>query len=116
MYLQIGSAILAILALLASFYALFLAGKYNVASVTRRQLAQIEAELLEQADAIDTIRTSVRKVTNRINARHARSAKNGESFTPDLSTEAGRTAARLALEADLAKSGRLNPKEHLKSR
>jgi hypothetical protein len=44
MYLQIGSAILAILALLASFYALFLAGKYNVASVTRRQLAQIEAQ------------------------------------------------------------------------
>jgi ABC-type multidrug transport system fused ATPase/permease subunit len=110
---------LSILAVVVALWSVSRSIRYSASNVSIQSLAKLEAEMLEMADALDTLRVSVRKVRNRMNARHARDSKsreNGADGVPDLTSEAGRTQARMKLEAELAKEGRLNPREHLKRR
>lgn len=78
-----------------------------------RQVA-LEAEMTEISDSLQSVRESLHKLRSRNSMRERRAKeKNGDARPEhDLQTQEGRDAARLELEAELAQSGRLNPRIH----
>lgn len=112
------STILAIAALAISLISLLTAilawgiARYRVGSeATAAEFARLEAELTDQASAIDGVRKAMVKIRARLNAQSKRTAQSGEPEY-DLSTEAGRTEARRALESRLAANGQLHSRAH----
>lgn len=113
MYLPVSALIVAVLALIVAYMALRAAIYRTGSHVTAAKFAELEAELTNQASSIDSVRLAMTKIRARLNAQ-SRKNPNGADSEPqfDLNTESGRTAARMKLEADLARSGKLSPKTH----
>lgn len=113
--------IVSLLALSCAIYAFFVARAAWIAAnhgqatnVTRKWRAEVEAELTDLRDAYTALLENHKKLRSRVGmrAKRARDAGNGADPTHDLTTEQGRTAARTALEAELARAGRLNARGH----
>lgn len=114
--------LVAIVSLCVALWGVFAAGKalllvrtQNKRSVALAKLAELETELTSQADSLQSIMKTLKTIRSRVTMRERRAAAADEK-TPDLTTETGRTIARAELEAELAKSGRLNPRVHLNGR
>jgi hypothetical protein len=111
---------LAICALLLALFAVFLAySAYRVAlyrtgsHATAAKFAELEAELTDQASAIDGVRLAMTKIRARLNAQGRRSEKsrqNGSGLDPN--SPEGRDAERAELEKELALAGKLSPTIH----
>lgn len=101
---------LTLLSLLFSLYAVWFAHANSAASLSLRKLSKLEAELTEVADSTSTLHETLGKLRSRIGMRELRAKRKNGAEEPvfDMTTEAGRTQARLHLEAELAKSGRLH--------
>lgn len=108
---------ISILALIFSVYAVRYAQIFSASSVSVRQLSKLEGEMTLQADSLTSLHESLSKLRSRVGMRELRQRrKDGpEAVEDDLTTEAGRTAARTRLESQLASTGRLNARSHLRS-
>lgn len=114
--------LVSILAVSVALYAVFVAGKallwvktQNKRSVALAKLAEIEMEMTSLDDSIKSMMKTLKSLRSRASMRDRR-ARESEPEPPDLTTEAGRSIARAELEAELAKSGRLNPRVHSNGR
>lgn len=105
---------IAVLALIFSIYSVWFAWSNSAANLSLRKLSKLEAELTELADSTTRLHEMLGKLRSRIGMRELRARRKNGADRPeyDMTTEAGRTLARRDLEADLAKSGRLNPRTH----
>ena len=113
MILTITALIFGALGLILGYIAYQTALYRTGSHATAAKFAQLEAEMTDQASAIDGVRLAMTKIRARLNAQ---TRKNGKiaSATPenDLNTSEGRDAERTALEKELASSGKLNPRIH----
>ncbi len=120
MFLSILTLLTALAAVFLSLYAVGFVRRQNKRALSLRRLAQIEAELTELTDAVASTHQMLKKLRSRIGMRDLRQRRkgaqgaNGAAAEYDLTTEAGRTAARQALEAELALAGKLHARTHLK--
>lgn len=116
------TTILAIAALSTAVFALILAyAAYRLAiyrtgsHATAAKFAELEAELTDQASAIDGVRLAMTKIRARLNAQTRQTGKTrSEAPEFDTSTAEGRDAERAALEKELALAGKLTPTVHSK--
>ena len=117
------STILAVIALMIAVLAVYLAHiAYKVAMyrtgshATAAKFAELEAEMTDQASAIDGVRLAMTKIRARLNAQGKKKAHAAHSGSEnDLNTQEGRDAERAALEKELALTGKLNPSIHQRS-
>ena len=100
----------AICALITGFVAVRLALFRTGSHASSAKFAQIEAEMTDQASALQAIRDTLTKIRARLNAQSRRTAKSAPEH--DMSTPEGRDAARAELERELTAAGKLNPKIH----
>lgn len=114
MILDILSLSLAVMALILAYIALRVAFYRTGSHATAAKFAELEAEMTDQASAIDGVRLAMTKIRARLNAQNKRKRDRAEADEEefDLNSEAGRTAARRALEARLASAGKLNSRSH----
>ena len=98
-----------LIAVVIAYFAVVIAYRQQVSSVSLRKLTALEMEMTELTDSNELVRAGLTKLRARINAR-AWNAENRKPAEPeeDLTTEAGRTIARQKLEAELAANGRLH--------
>ena len=79
----------------------------------RSKVVRLEAEMTEIVDSMVAIREALHKMRSRAGMREYRAKqKEAENDAPAADTPEGRDAERAALEAELAKSGRLNARIH----
>lgn len=98
-----------VLAYLAVRFALYRTGSHASAA----KFAELEAELTNQASAIDAVRSALTKIRARLNAQSRVNGKNAPAGSQhDLNTQEGRDAARVELERSLTAAGKLNPRIH----
>jgi hypothetical protein len=109
--------ILSAFALFFSIIACVVAVRGSVMSISLRKITRIQAELTDQADSLASLHEMLRTLRSRIGMRELRARRKGAKNEPeqpeyDMTTEAGRTQARYALEAELARDGRLHSRAH----
>ena len=79
----------------------------------RTKILRLEAELTTVVDDIAALRETLHKMRSRIGMRELREKKKEAETTPEFAnTQEGRDAERVALEKELAESGRLNARIH----
>ena len=85
--ISLFALVFAVVAVMYAISAVKFVRTYNKKSVALAKLAELEAELTDQADAISQVNSSLKKLRSRITMRQRREDESNSSDVPDASKD-----------------------------